>query len=54
VGQKLVWTMGHNWVFDVKGEYSEQRSSWRIGGGSPGIDPFRYVAIQLGVTYRFR
>lgn len=53
IGQKLAWRVAHDWTIDTKVEYSEQRSGWRPGGGSPGIDPFRYVAIQFGIAYRF-
>lgn len=52
--QKLAWNIGRHWTFDIKGEYSEQRSNLRlIGTGSPGLDPFRYYAFQVGVAYTF-
>lgn len=52
--QKLAWDVGRHWRFDVKGEFSEQRSSLRlIGTGSPGLDAFNYYALQVGIAYTF-
>ncbi|CAN5136343.1 DUF3570 domain-containing protein [soil metagenome] len=39
---------------DIKGEYYEQRGSWRLGkNGSPDLDPFRAQSYQAGVTTKF-
>lgn len=55
IGQKIAWRVSPAWTLDLKAEYSEQRASWRLGGdGSPDLDPFRYAAVQFGITYRFR
>ena len=51
---KLEWRVDAHWSTDLKAEYYEQRPTWRVaGGGSPGLDPFRYVAIQFGLSRRF-
>jgi hypothetical protein len=42
------------WTFDLKLERYEQRSEWRRGGeGSPGIDPLKATAVQVGVARSF-
>jgi len=53
-GMKLEWRIGAHWTTDLKGEYYQQRSEWRLlGQGSPGLDPFYYYAAQFGLAYRF-
>ena len=52
--QKVEWNISNWWTVDLKGEFYQQRSEWRLGGkGSPGLDPFNFYAIQLGFTHRF-
>jgi hypothetical protein len=54
VDLKLDWRFAADWSADVKGEYIEQRTDWRLGGkGSPGLDPFRATSMQLGLVRRF-
>ena len=54
VGLKLGVRFSPDWSADVKGEVYEQRSNWRVGGpGSPGLDPFKAVFLQAGVSRRF-
>lgn len=54
LGMKLDWRFATDWSADIKGEYLEQRTDWRIGGkGSPGLDPFKATSMQLGVLRRF-
>ncbi len=53
-GTKLEWRLNAHWTTDLKAEYYEQRATWRVaGGGSPGLEPFRYLALQFGLTRRF-
>jgi len=52
--QKIEWRLSPHWSTDLKGEYYQQRASFRfIGRGSPGLDRFDYYVIQFGVTYRY-
>lgn len=54
VGMKLDWRFAPDWSADIKGEYMEQRTDWRLGGkGSPGLEPFRASSMQLGLAKRF-
>lgn len=54
VGMKLDWRFATDWSADIKGEYMEQRTDWRLGGkGSPGLEPFRASSMQLGLAKRF-
>ncbi|MBL6751810.1 MAG: DUF3570 domain-containing protein [Nevskia sp.] len=53
-GGRIDWDISHHWSTDLKGEYHEERPAWRlIGQGSPALYPFRYVAIEFGLSYRF-
>lgn len=54
LGMKLGWRFAPDWNADIKGEYLEQRTDWRLGGkGSPGLEPFRATSMQLGLARRF-
>lgn len=54
VGGKLEWRISPAWSTDFKAEYYQQRSDWRLtGDGSPGLEPFRYVSLEFGLTRRF-
>jgi hypothetical protein len=54
VGLKLGVQISSDWSTDLKAERYEQRSSWRLGGvGSPGLEPFSALFIQLGLNKRF-
>ncbi|MDP3859733.1 MAG: DUF3570 domain-containing protein [Stagnimonas sp.] len=53
-GAKLEWRIDSKWSADLKASYYQQRSAWRLlGEGSPGLDPFRYVSVEFGLTRRF-
>jgi Protein of unknown function (DUF3570) len=53
-GLGLAMYVGPDWLVDLKAQYYEQRTNWRVGGsGSPGLDPLRATWIQLGVEKRF-
>jgi hypothetical protein len=41
------------WSVDFRYDYYQQRGNWRIGGGSPGLDPFTAHIVQVGVAKRF-
>jgi Protein of unknown function (DUF3570) len=54
LGVKLAWQLTPEWLFDLKLERYEQRSSWVFSGsGSPGIAPFRANFVQLGASKKF-
>ncbi len=54
LGLKVGVQLSPQWSADLKGEYYEQRSGWRIGGsGSPGLAPLRATFWQVGVSRRF-
>lgn len=53
LGLKAVYALTPDWTADAKLERYEQRASWRIGGGSPGLDPFSATFVQLGLSRRF-
>ncbi len=54
VGLDLAMNITADWLIDLKGEYYQQRTGWRLGGsGSIGLDPFTATWIQLGVEKRF-
>ena len=47
-------TLSDGWAVDLKVEYTEQRGSWRLGGGgTQGLLPFSARWIQVGVTKTF-
>ena len=41
------------WQIDVKVEFYRQRSDWRPGGGSPGLEPLSARWIQTGISKTF-
>jgi hypothetical protein len=41
------------WQMDVKVEFYRQRSDWRPGGGSPGLEPLSARWIQTGISKTF-
>lgn len=50
-GVTIATQLAGGWTVDLKLEYYEQRSSWRLGGGgSEGQLPFSARWIQLGLT----
>jgi hypothetical protein len=53
VGLKAEWRSS-DFTTDLKVERYEQRPDWRLGGsGSQGIDRFRAIFVQLGVSRPF-
>ena len=54
VGLKLGVQFTPDWSADLKAEFYEQRSHWRVGGaGSPGLDAFSANFFQVGLNKRF-
>lgn len=50
----LRWRPSGHWQTDLKASYHQERGDWRLTGtGSPGLTPFEYTAVELGVAYRF-
>jgi len=53
-GVKLAWQAQRNWLFDLKFDRYQQRSSWRVGGtGSIGLAPFNATTVQVGASTHF-
>lgn len=51
IGIKVSKRIANVWMVDVKYEHAEQRPNWSItGGGDPGIAPFSFRSIQLGLS----
>lgn len=43
-----------DWTLDLKLERYGQRAGWRLfGSGSPGLAPFNYSALQVGLSRQF-
>ncbi len=54
VGSKFEWRIDKLWSVDLKYEFYQQRSSWRLGGGgSPGLAVFSAQFAQIGISRRF-
>lgn len=41
------------WTVDLRADFYRQKSSWRIGGGSPGIEPFSARWLVAGIAKTF-
>ncbi len=51
LGVKVEKKFGADWSADVKYEQYEQRAAWCMtGSGDPGLQPFRFRSIQLGIA----
>ena len=54
VGSKFEWRIDPRWSVDLKYEFYQQRSNWRLGGGgSPGLAALSAQFVQLGISRRF-
>ena len=54
LGLKVAKEFAHDWTVDVKYDWYQQRSSWRLGGdGSPGIENFTATWWQVGISKKF-
>lgn len=53
-GLKIAKEFQGGWVVDLKGEYYEQQSDWKLTGkGSTGLQTFKAQMYQFGVAKRF-
>jgi len=54
VGLKVIKELPKDITMDVKGEYYDQRGSYRLGGsGSTANLPFKAMFLQLGISKKF-
>jgi Protein of unknown function (DUF3570) len=54
LGMKVAKEFARDWTVDVKYEWYQQRSAWRLGGdGSPGIENFTAKWWQVGISKKF-
>ena len=53
VGVTVGKVLADGWSVDLRADYYQQRSSYRIGGGSPGLEPFSARWLILGLTKTF-
>jgi Protein of unknown function (DUF3570) len=50
-GLRVDKALGNGWSVNAKAELTEQRGSWRLGGGgSVGLEPFRSQTFIVGVS----
>lgn len=52
-GLTIVKLLPEGWQIDLKVELYRQRSAWRPGGGSPGLEPLSARWIQTGISKTF-
>ena len=53
LGVAVAKSLPDAWSASVKFEFYRQRSDWRPGGGSPGIDPLSARWIEFGIAKAF-
>jgi Protein of unknown function (DUF3570) len=54
LGMKVAKEFAHDWTIDLKYEWYQQRSAWRLGGdGSPGVENFTAKWWQIGISKKF-
>lgn len=54
LGMKVAKEFAHDWTIDLKYEWYQQRSAWRLGGdGSPGMENFTAKWFQIGISKKF-
>jgi Protein of unknown function (DUF3570) len=54
LGMRVDKKLADGWAVNGKVEFTQQKSSWRLGGGgSPGLQTFSSTAILLGLTKAF-
>ena len=52
-GVTIAKLLPEGWQIDLKVEFYRQRSDWRPGGGSPGLEPLSARWIQTGISRTF-
>jgi hypothetical protein len=45
--------LADGWSVELRADFYRQQASWRIGGGSPGLEPFSARWLVFGVTKTF-
>ena len=54
LGMKVAKEFAHDWTVDLKHEWYQQRSAWRLSGeGSPGVENFTAKWWQIGISKKF-
>ena len=53
LGLDVAKALGDGWSADLRVDFYRQESGWRIGGGSPGIEPFSARWVVVGLTKTF-
>ena len=53
VGATVEKALADGWSVNFRADYYKQQSNWRIGGGSPGIEPFSARWLIFGITKNF-
>jgi len=53
LGLGVAKALGDGWSADVRVDFYRQQSNWRIGGGSPGIQPLSARWLVVGLTKSF-
>ena len=53
VGVTVSKLIADGWSVDVRADFYRQQANWRIGGGSPGLEPFSARWFVVGVTKTF-
>jgi hypothetical protein len=53
VGVDVGKALADGWSVDLRADFYRQQASWRIGGGSPGLEPFSARWLVFGVTKTF-
>ncbi len=54
LGIKVEKEIARDWLLDIKFDYYMQRAEWCMtGGGDPGVEPFNFRSIQVGISKKF-
>ena len=53
VGMTVGKALADGWSVDLRADFYRQQSNWRIGGGSPGLEPFSARWFLVGITKTF-
>ncbi len=53
LGVDVAKTLGDGWSADLRVDFYRQESGWRIGGGSPGLQPCSARGLVVGLTTTF-
>ena len=53
VGVTVAKALADGWSVDLRADFYRQQSNWRIGGGSPGLEPFSARWLIVGINKTF-